>query len=393
MAQSLSYLCYWLMPMLTMLRFLVFIVISMLYGCRFGRMAIIQMPGQHDFKLQASQRVSKGDKEVFQFYRTSASEGNRIANLRIPDSKNLKDSLVFEKILKRNHVAACMLIKNDSILYSQYFGGYSPDRYFTSFSVAKSFVVTLLGIAISEGHITSEHAYLTKWVPELKGKQHADSVRLIHLLEHRSGIRFREIPFNPFGRLTALYHRRHQIGVLKNMRWDRAPNTRYEYQDINTFLLGLIIERATGMPLQTYLESRLWSQLGMQADAFWSSERANGMVKPYCCLQTQVEDLARFGRLYLHKGQWQGRTIVPQYWIERATYCDDISDDSMRPGRPWHWQTGNYPDCDFNARGLYDQFIYVNPSKNVVLVMISDKHYITRISWRELFRRLCKDYL
>lgn len=356
-------------------------------------MAIIQMPGQHDFKIQPAQRVLRGDAPVFQFKRVNESELNRIAHLRISDSKDLQDSLIFEKLLKRNHVAAFLLIRNDTILYENYFKNYTSDRYFTSFSVAKSFVVTLLGIAISEGFIASEKENLTRWVPELKGKMHADSVKLIHLLEHRSGIRFREIPFNPFGRLTALYHRRHQVGVLKRMRWDLAPDTRYEYQDINTFLLGLVIERATGMPLQSYLESRLWSKLGMEADAFWSAERKDGMVKPYCCLQTRTSDLARFGRLYLHNGQWQGKTIVPESWIQRAIYCDDISDDALRPARPWHWQTGNYPDCDFNARGLYDQFIYVNPSKRVVLVMISDKHYFTRISWRELFRRLCKDYL
>jgi CubicO group peptidase (beta-lactamase class C family) len=356
-------------------------------------MAIIQMPGQHDFKLQAAQTVRKGDTPIFQFKCATEAQQKQTANLRIPDSKNLRDSMVFEKLLKRNHAAAFLLIRNDTILYENYFGNYSAERYFTSFSVAKSFVVTLLGIAISEGFIESEKDYLTHWVPELKTKTHADSVRLIHLLEHRSGIRFREIPFNPFGRLTALYHRRHQTGVLKRMRWDHPPDTRYEYQDINTFLLGLIIERATGMPLQTYMETRLWSRLGMEADAFWSAERKDGMVKPYCCLQTRTSDLARFGRLYLHKGQWQGQNLVPESWIERATYCDDISDDALRPARPWHWQTGNYPDCDFNARGLYDQFIYVNPSKKVIIVMISDKHYFTRISWRELFRRLCKDYL
>lgn len=369
------------------------ILTILLSACRFGRMAVIQMPGQHDFKLQPAQNISKGDAPVFQFARSPLATQQQFELLRIPDSKNLQDSMVLEKILKRNHVAAFLLIRNDTLLYEKYFGKYNADRYFTSFSVAKSFVVTLLGIAIAEGHIPSEHAFLTHWVPEVKGKMHADSVKLIHLLEHRSGIRFREIPFNPFGRLTALYHRRHQVGVLNHMRWDRAPNTRYEYQDINTFLLGLIIERATGMPLQTYMETRLWSHLGMEADAYWSAERKDGMVKPHCCLQTRTSDLARFGRLYLHKGQWQGQSIVPESWIQRATYCDDISDDAIRPARPWHWQTGNYPDCDFNARGLYDQFIYVNPSKSVVIVMISDKHYFTRISWRELFRRLCKDYL
>jgi len=370
-----------------------FLIVAEITSCRFVRMAFIQMPGQYDFAWHTTRPVSKGDKPVFHFIETSASTQKKIAEMHIPDSKNLQDSMVFEKLLKRNHVASFLLIHKDSILYEKYFGTYAQERYFTSFSVAKSYVVSLLGIAIHEGFIKSiqDPAYL--YVPEIKGKKHADSLKVIDLLEHRSGIRFREIPFNPFGRMTALYHRRNQVGILKHLRWDYLPGTRYEYQDVNSYLLGLIIERATSKSLEQYFSEKIWSRLGMEADATWSIDKKGGHIRPFCCVQSTSRDMARYGRLYLKKGNWEGEEIIPSHWIERATYCDDISDDAIRPARPWHWQTGGYPDCDFNARGLYDQFIYVHPRKEVVIVMISDKHYFTRIAWRELFRRIVRDYL
>lgn len=374
---------------------LLFLMISLLVlsGCRFGRMLVIQMPGQHDFKLQEYHTVPKGNRPVFHFQEISIAEQERFAQLRIPDSKNLRDSLVFQHILEKNKVAAFVLIREDTLLYEKYFRGYPEDRMFTSFSVAKSFVATLVGIAIQDGYIHSVNDYVLHYLPELKGKKFADSLRIIHLLEHTSGLRFREIPFNPTGRMTALYHRRHQEGSLKNMRWDRMPGQVYEYQDVNTFLAGLILEKASGIPLQQYLSEKIWQKLGMESDAQWSADRKNGMVRPFCCLQTRTRDLARFGRLYLHRGKWEGEQIVPEHWIERATWCDGETDPEFIRPRPFQWQTGGYPDCDFNARGLYDQFIYVNPQKKVVLVMLCDKHYVTRIAWRELFRRLCKDYL
>ena len=349
-------------------------------------MAVIQMPGQHDFKLQEYATVRKGNEPIFYFTQKSETDQKQfLAKVRRFNHKP-GDTASLERILSKNNVAAFLMIRQDTIIAERYLNGYPSDRYFTSFSVAKSFTSTLLGFALDEGLISGLDAQVIQYIPELTGKKHADSLKVLHLLEHTSGLRFREIPFNPVGRMTALYHRRHQEGSLQHMRWDRAPGTKYEYQDVNTYLLGLLVERATGKRLEDYLSEKIWQPLGMEADAQWSTDRKGGRVRAFCCLQTRVQDLARFGRLFLHQGNWNGQQILSKEWVARATWCDGETEANKIRPLPFQWQTGGYPDCDFNARGLYDQFIFVHPRTQTIIVMISDKHYFTRVAWRELFR-------
>lgn len=376
-----------------MLRLILILSLGLLPSCRFLRMSVIQMPGQHDFKWQEYQTVTKGTTPVFQFQEGSPADQQAWGAKVFRFNHKPGDTADLNTILKKNRVAAFVMIRKDTILFEKTFNGYEADRYFTSFSVAKTFTSTLVGFAIQEGFLNSTDDLVVQYVPELKGRKYADSLRIIHLLEHTSGLRFREIPYNPVGRMTALYHRRHQEGSLKHMRFDRMPGAQYEYQDVNTYLLGLIVERACHKPLPEYLSEKIWQPLGMEADAQWSTDRKGGRVRAFCCLQTQVRDLARYGRLFLHKGNWNGQQLLSQEWIQRATWCDGETDPGKLRPRPFQWQTGGYPDCDFNARGLYDQFIYVHPRTQTIIVMISDKHYFTRVAWREMFRRISQSVI
>lgn len=369
-----------------MVRLFVLLSIGLIPSCRFLRMAAIQMPGQHDFRWQEYVVVKNDSLNPFHFYDQSLQRQNQFLSQVVRFNQKPGDTAALEAVLQKNKVAAFVMIRKDTILCERYFKDYKPERYFTSFSVAKSFTSTLTGIAIDEGAISSIEDPVVKYIPELEGKKWAEELKIIHLLEHTSGIRFREIPYNPVGRMTALYHRRHQEGSLPHLRFDRKPGNQYEYQDVNTYLLGLLTERAVGKPLQDYLSEKVWKPLGMEADAQWSTDRKGGRVRTFCCLQTKVKDLARFGRLFLHQGNWNGQQVLSKEWVTRATWCDGETDPNKLRPRPFQWQTGGYPDCDFNARGLYDQFIYVHPRTQTIIVMISDKHYFTRVAWREMFR-------
>jgi hypothetical protein len=140
------------------------LLIWSLPSCRFFRMAVIQMPGQHDFKLQESSTVRKGNEPIFYFNQKSETDQKQfLANVRRFNHKP-GDTASLEKILSKNSVAAFLMIRQDTIIAERYLNGYPSDRYFTSFSVAKSFTSTLLGFALDEGLISGLDAQVIQYI-------------------------------------------------------------------------------------------------------------------------------------------------------------------------------------------------------------------------------------
>jgi CubicO group peptidase (beta-lactamase class C family) len=149
--------------------------------------------------------------------------------------------------------------------------------------------------------------------------------------------------------------------------------------------LGLVLERAlNGKTVSTYLQEKIWTPLGMEYDASWSiDKKKNGLEKTFCCLNACARDFAKIGRLYLNKGNWNGKQIVSQKWVEESTKID-ISEGSYE-GYQYQWwlpsRTG-----EFMAQGILGQFIYVNPSKNIIIVRMGEDY--GTIDWYDLFSLL-----
>ncbi len=118
----------------------------------------------------------------------------------------------------------------------------------------------------------------------------------------------------------------------------------------DTQLLGIILARSTGRPLAHYLEEKIWQPLGMEFGASWSLDRKDGVEKAFCCLNARARGFAKFGRLYLHHGNWNGHRIVPEVWVRRSTQID------AKHGSVWwyqhQWRLASETDGDFFAVGL-----------------------------------------
>jgi CubicO group peptidase (beta-lactamase class C family) len=127
--------------------------------------------------------------------------------------------------------------------------------------------------------------------------------------------------YNPWSDNTGLYYTDNLRKRVLDIEVKELPGLRFEYQSKNTMLLALVIERATGMSIRRYLEEKIWTQIGMEAPATWNTDRADslGMEKAFCCLNARTMDFARFGRLLLHRGNWNGRQIIPETFILNAT--------------------------------------------------------------------------
>ena len=273
--------------------------------------------------------------------------------------------------LAASDTTAFLILRGDTLLYEGYFNGYDHDSTQTSMSIAKSVLSALVGIAIGQGRIGSVDDPITRYVPELLGRDRRfERITLRHLLTMRSGLRYQE-GGTPWSDDTATYYAPDLRALaLERTEIAEAPGRRFHYNNYNPLLVGLALERATGMPVATYLERRLWRPLGMEADGSWSLDsRRSGFEKMESGLNGRAIDFAKLGVLYAHGGIWQGRQLVPRNWVQDPTVVPTDDGSIPAPGYGFFWWVqGDRQPPAFFARGKYAQHIYVVPESGLVLV-------------------------
>lgn len=304
-----------------------------------------------------------------------------------------------EEFLKSTQTTSFIVIQDDAILYEGYFNGYNRDSIVTSFSMAKSVTSALIGIAIDEGRIGSVDDPIVYYLPELRGKG-LDGVTIRHLLLMSSGIRYvsdDEISglaeLSPFSDDALSYSypnlRSQALAVVPD---GKQPGTEFNYNNYNPTLLGIILERTTHMPVAQYLQEKIWEPLGMEYPASWSLDsKESGFEATLCCLNGRAIDFAKFGRLFLNNGNWNGTQVTSEQWVKESTspYPNPNGNIAWRANTwfsNWPESNGYYkyqwwgklkPDgnYDFMAIGHLGQRIYVSPQNRAIAVRfgISDE--------------------
>ena len=303
----------------------------------------------------------------------------------------------FEQFLTDTGTQAFLVIQDDTILYENYFNGASRDSIVTSFSMAKSFASTLIGIAIAEGHINSVNDPITDYLPELADRDSAfASITIRDLLLMSSGIHYAEFPFVNGDDAKTYYYPDLRELALNQTEIDGTPGETFLYNNYHPLLLGLILERATGMPVADYLAQKIWQPIGAEFDGSWSLDE-RGFEKMESGINGRAVDFAKFGRLILNQGNWNGEQIVPSAWIEDATNPDpsrsgDYYSDGFYEAFPngyykymwWGLMRGDVAN-DFSALGNHGQLIYISPHKNLIIVRHGEKYGISSSDWMKLF--------
>ena len=293
----------------------------------------------------------------------------------------------FDEFLRANDTLAFLVVHKDSLVRERYFHGADRRSRQTSFLVAKSFLSTLVGIAIDEGLIRSVEDGVTAYVPELAQRDRRfNRVRLRDLLTMSSGIRYwdTDLPW-PWADDTYTYYGVDLRQVaLRKTRIERPP-AQWHYNNYNPLLLGLVLERATGIPVSQFMSTRLWQPLGAEADATWSldSERSR-FEKLESGVNATPADYARFGLLYLHGGVWNGARIVTEPWVRAATRNDTSTDPAAHYQYFW-WIDVERPGR-FYALGDYGQYVYVAPDADAVVVRLGRDWGIDNRTWLDTFR-------
>ena len=321
--------------------------------------------------------------------------------------------LSVNEFLAASHTHGLMVVKAGEIVNEQYFLGNKVDKQHISFSLAKSFVSALFGIAIRDGAIQSIEQKVTDYVPELIGSGY-DGVRIKDVLQMSSGVKFNEdygdffSDINRFSRAIALGTSLDDFSA--SLEREREPGTYHHYVSIDTQVLGMILTRATGMSLSDYLGQKIWQPLGMQDAAYWLADD-NGMELALGGLNATLRDYAKFGWLYLHHGRWltargEIMQVVPHQWVLDSTRADaphlqpgeNNPASSSADGYGFQWWIPAGADDEFMAKGIYGQYIYVDPDQDLVIVKISANPDYTKREQRwgakhmALFRAISEHY-
>ncbi len=353
------------------------LVLVFLSSCHVGRFFYWNFADLDDNKKFASRPIlNNGENMRFQFL--SYANNDQFVP---PTTLNANKEISWQQFLKETKTVAFMVIRNDSILCEYYPQPqkYQKDTDIASFSVAKSFVGALVGIAVQEGFIKSTTEPIIKYLPELAGKKGFEQITIQHVLDMRSGIKNNESYINPFGDVAKYYYGRNLKKYIKQLKVKKAPDTEFDYISVNTQILSLIVERATQQPIEKYLEAKIWQPLGMEFPASWSVDsRKHQTVKSFCCLNAKMRDFAKFGRLYLNKGIWDNTQIINADWINKTAQRNGYNYSNQ-----W-WQTGAN---DYFAQGILGQYIYLHPQKNMIILRFGLNY---GHDWPPLFAKIAK---
>jgi CubicO group peptidase (beta-lactamase class C family) len=292
--------------------------------------------------------------------------------------------------LEASGTTAFLVIHKDKLVYERYFDGYDESSLNTSFSMAKSYASALVGIAIDEGYIKSVNEPITNYIPGLlKKDKRFESITIRNLLTMSSGIKYEEggdLPWSEEADDTKTYYSTDLRELALNCRIEGEPGEYFEYNNYNPLLVGLILERATGMSVSRYLQEKLWKPMGMEADGSWSLDSTqSGFEKMESGVNARARDFGRFGMLFAG----EGRQLISRGWVEESTRADTRTDPSLEYQYFWWVNTPDDKTSHFSARGKYGQYIYVAPEKDLVIVRLGkaegEKGYDY---WIDLFERL-----
>jgi CubicO group peptidase (beta-lactamase class C family) len=282
-------------------------------------------------------------------------------------------------LLGATETVGLLVLHRGRIAYEKYWLGVTASTQWSLFSITKSWLSALIGIAIAERAIGSVDEQVTQYVPRLAGSAY-DGATIKHVLQMSSGARWDESyadadsAIRRSGRELAEGGSRTEIAIELEREFE--PGVYHRYSSIDTHVLSLVLRRATGQTPTDYLRDKLWAPLGAESDAFWIVE-GDGREWAGAGLNATLRDVAKLGLLYCNDGSWARRSLIPRSWVH-----DSVTPDAphLQPGYRdgsasifgygYQWWRPDSSDC-YCAIGIYNQFVYVDPTRAVVIAKLS----------------------
>lgn len=273
-------------------------------------------------------------------------------------------------VLSMNRVSGMVIIRNGEILFEKYLLGNNERTRWMSMSVVKSITATLIGAAIQDGHISSIDDLIVDYLPRFAGTAY-DGVTVRHLLQMSSGVAWNETYTDPASDRRRMLEAQISgepgavLELMASLPRAAEPGTRWNYSTGETQLAGALVHAATGKPVADYLSEKIWSKMGMEADANWWLQSPDGLEVGGSGLSATLRDYARFGMFMLNDGVIDGERVLPEGWMETAGAPKVIGGEQVAYGYmlwPFHEQS-------YAAVGIFGQYVFVDPDKDLVVAM------------------------
>ena len=307
----------------------------------------------------------------------TVKHGNNAYPLRYSDKtlgnfrfKSGDDEYDLYDYLAIGRVSGLLVISDDEIVFEKYFLGNDENTRWMSMSVVKSMSAMLVGAAIRDGDIESIDDDVTRYLPQFIDSAY-DGVTVRHLLQMTSGVAWNETYTDAKSDRRAMLDA--QIGqepgkilqLMAALPRAATPGSIFNYSTGETHVVGALIHAATGKPVAQYLSEKIWAKFGMESDASWWLESEGGLEVGGSGLSATLRDYGRFGLFMLHGGRAGGEAVLPEGWVDTASTPKQVSGEQVDYGYMlWPLRDGAYA-----AIGIFGQFVYVHPKRNVVIAM------------------------
>ena len=326
-----------------------------------------------DYKIFPERVINKSN----QPYTYIKNINSSFESIKINCSNKQKN---LSEFVKSTNTTSFIIVKNDEIVYEQYANGYDENSINTSFSMAKSVVSLLVGKAIEKGLIKSVKEPISNYITEFANKA-TGKITIEDLLLMRSEIYYNEDKFLWFGDDTLTYwHDNLRNLALNHTELTDKYSGNFHYNNYHPLLLGIILERSTGVTVSQFFEREIWQKIGAEHDAAWSLDsEKSGFEKMESGINFRAVDFIKIGSMVLHRGYWNGMQILNGDWLDLSTLCgfpisNSEYENSFLFGKNigykymWYCSPSDQSGFDVIAWGKSDQILYISPANNTVIL-------------------------
>lgn len=273
----------------------------------------------------------------------------------------LPDSILKE--LKKTRASSLIVIRDKKIIHEAYWKDHDSSSLMNSFSMAKGVLSLLVGCAIDDGYLQSEHQLLSSIFPLYKNSRYGKHLTLNHLMTMQAGLDWKEEYHHPFSENSKQYFVEDLAKQAFEIECIEMPGRNYEYQSVAAQLLGLALRKVTQKDLAAYLSEKIWKPLGMESPAKWSIDK-KGVEKAFCCIHATPRDFAKIGQLVMQNGKWRGKQLINEDYCKRMQTPTKVNDAFCFT----IWADDETPLKYRFFYGFLGQFIIMIPQKQMVIV-------------------------
>ena len=297
--------------------------------------------------------------------------GDTTSPLRSGEPINIATNV--DTYMSEQRTAGLVIIQDGKIRLEKYGLDFDEKGRWTSFSVAKSFTSTLVGIAIKDGFIKSIDDKVSDYIPGLKGSVY-DDVSIKQLLTMTSGVKWNEDYEDRNSDVARFNEHKAEPGVdvtvsyMRTLSREAPAGRQWAYKTGETNLIGVLVSSATKKSLSDYLSEKIWAPFGMEQDASWLLGSTGHEISG-CCIQASTRDFARFGLFMLGGAIVDGKAVLPDDWIAAATTKQA---DIGFSGKGYGYQWWTYDNGSFAAQGIFGQGIFIDPKRKLVIASNSN---------------------